>query len=137
MALSFPITLNRKKTCYQVLTYAIAPVWLLNGLYCKLLNQVPRHRLIVARILGPEHATGITLLIGFAETMMALWIISRIAHRFNAILQMMLIAVMNTLEFILAPDLLLWGRGNAIFAALLILLIGYQEFILYPKTLQA
>jgi len=47
-------TLNR---LYKLLTLLIATVWLANGLFCKLLNLVPRHRLIVARILGAPHAT--------------------------------------------------------------------------------
>ncbi len=37
---------------HQLLTYAIASVWLVNGLFCKVLNWVPRHQFIVARILG-------------------------------------------------------------------------------------
>ena len=39
-------------TTHQVLHYLIAAVWLANGLFCKVLNLVPRHQQIVARILG-------------------------------------------------------------------------------------
>ena len=45
----------------------IAAVWLINGLFCKVLDLVPRHRAIVARILGKSHTSVITKLIGFAE----------------------------------------------------------------------
>jgi hypothetical protein len=40
---------------------------------------------------------------------------------------------MNTLEFILVPDLLLWGRANAIFAFMLIGVIYFNEFYLNQK----
>lgn len=61
---------------------------------------------------------------------MAIWIVSGIAKRSNAIVQTAIIATMNVLEFFLAPDLLLWGRMNALFAFLFILLIAYKEFCL-------
>lgn len=64
---------------------------------------------------------------------MALWIISGIKPRWNALLQILTIAVMNVLEFVLVPDLLLWGRWNALFALLFILLIYYHAF-LFKKT---
>ncbi|GAO42510.1 DoxX-like family protein [Flavihumibacter petaseus] len=107
------------------LKYPIAAVWLINGLYCKVLNQVPRHQEIVGRILGTEHAALFTKLIGFAEIGMAVWIISGLRPRLNTIVQVVVIASMNLLEFILVPDLLLWGKFNAFFAFLFILLIGF------------
>ena len=113
-----------------ILTYTIAAVWLINGLYCKLLALVPRHKQIVARILGDQHAALITGIIGVAEIIVAAWIISRISPRFNAIMQIILIAVMNILEFFLAPDLLLWGKANAFFAFLFIMLVYCNEFLL-------
>jgi hypothetical protein len=106
----------------------IATVWMINGLFCKVLNLVPRHQEIVARILTTDNARSLTLIIGIAETGMAAWIVSGIRKRFNAVLQIVLIATMNTIEFIQASDLLLWGRANAIFAFAFILLIYYNEF---------
>jgi hypothetical protein len=94
----------------------------------KVLNLVPRHQEIVARILGSDHARLLTIAIGLSEIAMAVWILSGIRRRLNAIAQIMIIAAMNTLEFILVPDLLLWGRFNALFAFLFILLIFYNEF---------
>ena len=108
--------------------YFIATVWMINGLFCKVLNLVPRHQEIVVRILTTDNARSMTLIIGFAELGMAAWILSGIRKRFNAVLQIVLIATMNTIEFILAPDLLLWGRANAIFALAFIILIYYNEF---------
>ena len=36
---------------------------------------------------------------------------------------------MNIWEFIIAPDLLLWGKLNSVFALLFIALIYFNEFI--------
>src|SRR6187402_1827280 len=112
----------------QFLNYFIAAVWIINGLFCKMLNFVPRHQEIVASILGNDHARLLTIVIGFSEIAMAVWILSGIRRRLNAIAQIIGIAAMNALEFILVPDLLLWGRFNALFALLFILLIFYNEF---------
>jgi DoxX-like family len=115
------------------LNVLIAAVWLINGLFCKVLGLVPRHEEIVGRILGPEHARAITVAIGVAEVAMAVWISSGFASRLNAITQIVVIAAMNILEFLLAPDLLLWGRLNALFALLFIVLIWYREFRLEKR----
>ena len=117
----------------KILTYFIATVWLVNGLICKVGNFVPRHQEIVGRILGEKFAPTFTLMIGFSEIAMAIWIVSNYFWRFNAVLQIAIILSMNVLEFILAPDLLLWGRFNILFAVLFALLIYYQNFILKPK----
>jgi DoxX-like family len=118
------------------LNYFIAIVWMANGLFCKVLNLVPRHQEIVARVLGNEHARLLTLLIGIAETGMAVWILSGIRTRFNILAQIIVIAIMNSLEFFLVPDLLFWGRANAFFAFMFILLIYYKEFHLTKKSTQ-
>ena len=120
----------------KLLNYFIAAVWIINGLFCKVLNLVPRHQEIVARILGNDHARLLTITIGISEIAMAVWILSGIKRRLNAIAQIIIIAAMNTLEFILVPDLLLWGRFNALFAFLFILLIFYNEFYSKNKIAQ-
>jgi uncharacterized membrane protein YphA (DoxX/SURF4 family) len=122
------------KTLHRLLNYFIAAVWIGNGLFCKVLNLVPRHQEIVARILGNEYAGLLTKAIGVSEILMAIWILSGIKPRFNALTQALIIATMNILEFALVPDLLLWGHGNIFFAALFILLILYNEFMLNSKN---
>jgi hypothetical protein len=47
---------------------------------------------------------------------------------------MLIIATMNTLEFMLVPNLLLWGKANSIFALILILVVYYNEFYLNQST---
>lgn len=120
----------------KLLNCLIATVWIVNGLFCKLLNLVPRHQEIVAKILGIGNAGLITKTIGLSEIAMAVWILSGFRTRLNTIIQILIIATMNILEFILAPDLLLWGRYNALFAFLFILLIYYNEFHLRNKPAQ-
>lgn len=115
--------------------YFIASVWIVNGLFCKVFNLVPRHQEIVGRILNTDNSRFLTLLIGFAEMGMGAWILSGIRKRFNAVLQILLIATMNAIEFIQAPDLLLWGRANAIFAFAFIILIYYNEFQINKKSI--
>ena len=114
----------------KLLNYLIAAVWIANGLFCKVLNFVPRHQEIVARIIGNAHAGVLTKAIGFSEVAMAVWILSGLRTKLNAITQVVVVAKMNGLEFIMAPDLLLWGRFNASFAFLFILVILYNEFCL-------
>jgi DoxX-like protein len=114
-------------------TYFIAIVWVANGLLCKVLNLVPRHQEIVSRILGVGDARFCTLLIGIAETAMGVWILSGILTRLNTVTQIAIIAAMNVLEFILVPDLLLWGKFNVLFAGMFVVLIFYNEFILANK----
>jgi hypothetical protein len=117
----------------QMLIIIIATVWFVNGLVCKLLNIVPRHQEIVARILGDEHAAWLTRTIGALEIAMGFWIVSGIYRKLNVALQVIVVVTMNVLETILAPDLLLWGRFNLLFAMLFVLLIFFNEFYLRTK----
>lgn len=122
-----------KQKIRVILTYMIAAIWLINGLFCKVFNFVPRHQAIVSKILGSDYAVLLTKTIGIAEIIMAIWVLSGIKSKFNAITQMIIIALMNILEFIFVPDLLLWGKFNAVFACLLIVVIYYNEFFLPKK----
>lgn len=112
----------------NILRFFIASVWFINGLFCKVLNLAPRHQLIVAHILGDDYAPLITTLIGFAEIGMAIWILLGWWPKFNTATQIAVIGLMNVLEFILVPELLLWGKANALFALLFIMVIAYHGF---------
>jgi hypothetical protein len=91
----------------MALTVATAAVWLLFGMWFKVLGMVPRHRSIVAAVVGEAAAGPVTLFIGAAETAIALWILSGIRPRACAALQSIAIATMNALELSLARELLL------------------------------
>ena len=123
------------KRIYKILTYCIATVWIVNGLFCKVINLVPRHEQIVARILGDDYSRLLTILIGLSEIIMAVWILSAYKTRLNTIAQITLVATMNTLEFILVPDLLLWGKLNSLFASIFILVVYFNEFYLNNKQI--
>lgn len=123
-----------EKAINKLLTYCIATVWIANGLFCKVLNLVPRHQQIVSSILGIEHSRLLTIIIGYSEIFMAVWILSNVKSRINTVVQILIIATMNILEFMLVPDLLLWGKANAIFAFILILVVYFNEFYLNKKS---
>jgi DoxX-like family len=97
------------------------------------LNLVPRHQLIVGSILGQTYAPLLTKAIGVSEICMAIWILSGIKSRLCTWAQIGVVATMNILEFVLVPDLLLWGKFNACFAFCFMLLVYYNEFILNKK----
>lgn len=118
----------------KLLTYAIALVWLLNGLFCKLLNFVPRHQQIVGRILGDDHSFILIKIIGASEVLMVVWILSGIKPRLCALMQILIIGTMNIIEITLAPDLLLYGRANIFPALLLMSVIFVNEFFLRSKV---
>mgnify|MGYP006290043565 CR=1 FL=1 len=123
------------KIIYNALSIFISSVWLINGLLCKVLNLVPRHEQIVASILGNEYSRTLTILIGISEIVMAIWVLSGYRSRLNAIVQIMVVAIMNILEFVVVPNLLLWGRFNSIFALFFIGIVFYKEFVLKKKSM--
>lgn len=122
-----------EKNIHRFLTFFIAAVWIINGLFAKVLGFVPRHEEIVSRILIDEYSGPLTKAIGIAEMLMAVWVLSGIKTRLNAVTQISVVATMNILEFILVSDLLLWGRANSLFALTFIGIIFYKEFILNKK----
>jgi hypothetical protein len=123
-----------RQLSYRLTTSLLALVWLVNGLYCKVLDQVPRHGQIVGRILGDAYARPLTVAIGLAEVGLALWLLSRLFPRWAAIFQMAVVLAMNVLEFLLVPDLLLWGRWNLAFAGLFCALVYCHEFCWSPRA---
>lgn len=125
--------MERASVLNRLLILFFSLIWLVNGLFCKILNLVPRHQQIVAEILGETYAKSLTIAIGVGEVLMAIWIISRKFAQLSAITQILLIVTMNILEFILAPHLLLWGRLNIVFALCLAALVYYQGFVLEPR----
>jgi uncharacterized membrane protein YkgB len=104
------------------LRIATAGVWLLFGVVFKLLDVVPRHRTIIAAIVGDAASTTATRLIGAAEALMGLWILSGVRPRTCALAQTLAIVTMNVIELSVARDLLLAPTlmvcANACFLAL-------------------
>lgn len=121
---------------HKILKIAIACVWLNNGFWCKILNGVPRHEAIVSKILGPEYARELTIFIGISEVLLAIWVLTGIKSKWSSILQIIIVASMNILEFFLADELLLWGKTNALFALFFILVVLINEFFIKARMNQ-
>lgn len=121
-------------TLHRILNPLIAAVWLINGLFAKVFNLVPRHREIVAEIIGREQADWMTVAIGGGEVLMAAWILSGRWPRICATIQIALVAVMNVLEIVLVPELLLWGRMNIVFAFGFLVIVFYNGFRRSPHA---
>jgi DoxX-like family len=119
----------------KVLTVFIALVWAVNGLGCKVLNMVPRHTEIVGIILGLPDPRPVTIAIGFAETILAIWIVTGKYRKLTATLQITLVLTMNIIEFLLVPEMLLWGKMNLIFAILFSVIIYVHGFIMKPQAI--
>lgn len=107
---------------HLALRILVGSVWVFHGLYSKLLDGIPRHRMIVARVLGDEIATVATFGIGVLEILLGLWAFSHRLPRTCAAVQTAAIIAMNTLEIARAPDLLISAPGmlvlNAAFVAI-------------------
>jgi hypothetical protein len=67
---------------------------------------------------------------------MVVWVISRIYSRFAAVIQILLIAAMNIIEFVLAPDLLLFGKMNIVVAGFFILVLVSNE-VVYQRRISS
>ena len=89
----------------------IALVWLLFGLFFKALGAVPRHRQIVARVVGPASAGPVLWLVALAEIGLGSWMLVGRFLPACAAIQTAFIATMNTLELRRARDLLLSPVG--------------------------
>lgn len=114
-------------------TFMIALVWIMSGLLFKILLITPRHQLIVSEILGSQYGEIFTLAIGVSEVTLGIWILLGFYQKWTALFQIVLIATMNVFEFILASELLLWGRWNIFFAGMFILFIYRFQFSPYLK----
>jgi len=136
MQLENLLSYKSRQSISFIITISIALVWFTNGLFCKVLNLVPRHQEIVERILGETYASPITKTIGVLEIGMSIWVLSGIRSRFSAIFQLVIIATMNSLEFALAPDLLLFGKMNIVYAFLFMIIIYLNEFHIKTKKLR-
>ena len=103
-----PFDLHSRLTWIRL---GIALVWIVFGLIFKALGAVPRHREIVARVVGPSQARAVTLLVAVSEIMLGLWMLYGRYLPLCVGIQTMLIGAMNILELRYARDLLLSPVG--------------------------
>lgn len=103
----------------------IGGVWIFHGLYSKILDGIPRHKLIVGRILGESFADVATVMIGVMEILLGCWVIWGKHRKINASIQTLGLVSMNTLEIILAEDLLISAAGMVVLNLCFIALIWW------------
>jgi len=91
----------------------VAAVWLVHGLYNKLLGGSPRHLAIVQSVPGLSGAGGVRVLtaVGLFEVALALWILSGRAPRRCAATQTAVLLSMNIVELTFARHLLISPAG--------------------------
>lgn len=106
----------------------IGGVWVFHGLYSKLLDGIPRHRLIVGRILGEDLASWATPTIGLAEVLLGLWAFSGWRPKTCAAVQTLAIIGMNAFEILWARDLLISAPG------MVALNLGFLALVWYRAT---
>lgn len=101
------MTRQRRRALVLAVRAGTAAIWLCFGLLFKVLGLLPRHRAIVATVLGEEWAGPATILVGLGETTLAAWVLGGRARRLCMAAQTAALAAMNTLEILVARDLLL------------------------------
>ena len=106
--------LFRSDTFHIVAQIVIGSVWVFHGLYSKILNGIPRHRLIVGKILGAANAGIATKAIGLLELLLGLWTFTGWQPVGCAVVQTTAIVAMNSLEIFLARELLISAIGMVI-----------------------
>lgn len=107
-------SLFQSDTFHIAAQIVIGSVWIFHGLYSKILNGIPRHRLIVGKILGTAHAVMFTKAIGLLELLLGLWVFTGWQPVGCAAVQTAAIVAMNSLEIFLARELLISAIGMVI-----------------------
>ena len=88
----------------------VGAVWLVFGVVFKAFDVVPRHRQIVARVLGERWSRPVILLVAAGEATLGAWMIAGRLLVPCVALQTAAIVTMNALELRYARDLLLAPR---------------------------
>lgn len=106
-------TIARGQVSKLALAPSLAAVWLVHGLYNKLLGGSFRHLAIVQAVPGLGGAAGRLALtgVGLLEVGIAVWMLSRRAPKTCAAVQTVMLLSMNVLELTFARHLLLWPAG--------------------------
>jgi hypothetical protein len=115
----------RSETFHIAAQIVIGSVWVFHGLYSKILNGIPRHRLIVGKILGNANAGIATKGIGVLEMLLGLWAFTGWQPVGCAVVQTAAILGMNSLEIFLARELLISAIG------MVILNVGFLSLVWY------
>jgi len=115
----------RSETVHTAAQIVIGSVWVFHGVYSKILSGIPRHRLIVGKILGTANAGVATKAIGVIEMLLGLWAWTGWQPIGCAVVQTAAIVAMNSLEIFLARELLISAIG------MVILNVGFLVVVWY------
>lgn len=118
-------TFLRSEGFHVAAQIVIGSVWVFHGLYSKILNGIPRHRLIVGKILGDANAGIATRVIGALEMLLGLWAWAGWQPVECAVVQTAAIVAMNSLEIFLARELLISAIGMVILNAGFLALVWF------------
>ena len=118
-------TFFRSETFQIAAQVVIGSVWVFHGLYSKILNGIPRHRLIVGKILGDTNAGIATRVIGVLEVLLGVWAWTGWQPVGCAVVQTAAIVAMNSLEIFLARELLISAVGMVILNAGFLTLVWF------------
>ena len=122
---------------------ALAAVWLVHGLYNKLLGGSPRHLAIVQSVpgLGGEPGRHVLVAVGAAEVLIAAWMVSGRASKSCAAVQTLMLLSMNAIELTYARHLLLWPAGllpaNLVFLGLVWATAAPEPLRRHPLAIRA
>jgi hypothetical protein len=116
-------SLFRSETFHIVAQIVIGSVWVFHGVYSKIFNGIPRHRMIVGKIVGTANAGIATKAIGVLELLLGVWAFTGWQPVGCAVVQTAAIIAMNSLEIFLARNLLISAVG------MLILNLGFLSLV--------
>ena len=122
------MSLLQPQAVHALAQIVIGSVWVFHGLYSKILNGIPRHRLIVGKILGMKRAQVATRAIGLMELLLGVWAFSCWQPVWCASIQTAAIVAMNSLEILLARELLISAIG------MLVLNCGFLSLVWWWAT---
>ena len=122
------MSLLQPHAVHMLAQLVIGSVWIFHGLYSKILNGIPRHRLIVGKILGKERAQIATRIIGTLEFLLGVWAFTSWQPVWCASIQTTALVAMNSLEILLARELLISAIG------MLILNLGFLSVVWWWAT---
>jgi hypothetical protein len=111
------IAFLRTEAFHVIAQIVIGSVWVFHGGFSKILNGIPRHRLIVGKILGEQHAAPATKIIGWLEMLLGIWAFAGWQAPVCAAVQTLALVAMNALEIYLARELLISAVGMVILNA--------------------
>ncbi len=110
-------------------------VWISFGLWGKILGT--RHELIMQRILGTYYPSDVVIYLGIFEILFGLWLALGTPRRATTYVQIAAILSMNSIEYIYAADLLMFGHSNILVAVLYCMILYYSDKHTKHSKLQA